>query len=53
MLKPTIELHRQGNLDAAEADYRDFLGLHPNDSEALRLLGAVRFQKAIETLQSS
>lgn len=45
MLKPTIELHRQGNLDAAEAGYREFLALHPNDSEALRLLGAVRFQK--------
>lgn len=45
MLKPTIELHRQGNLDAAEAGYRDFLSRHPNDSEALRLLGAVRFQK--------
>lgn len=45
MLKPTIELHRQGNLDAAEAGYRAFLNQHPNDSEALRLLGAVRFQK--------
>ena len=43
MLKPIIELHRQGDLDAAETGYRAFLADHPNDNEALRLLGAVRY----------
>lgn len=45
MLKNTIDLHRQGQLDAAEAGYNDYLAQHPNDAEALRLLGALRFQK--------
>ena len=58
MLKPIIELHRQGDLDAAETGYRAFLADHPNDNEALRLLGAVRYQKgdrdgAIDLLQRS
>jgi len=58
MLKSTIELHRQGDLDAAENGYREFLAEHPNDNEALRLLGALRYQKgdrdgAIELLQRS
>ncbi|MFZ2234921.1 MAG: tetratricopeptide repeat protein [Dokdonella sp.] len=58
MLKTTIELHRQGDLDAAESGYREFLAEHPNDNEALRLLGAVRYQKgdrdgAIDLLQRS
>lgn len=58
MLKPTIELHRQGDLDAAETGYRAFLADHPNDNEALRLLGALRYQKgdrdgAIDLLQRS
>ena len=58
MLKTTIELHRQGDLDAAESGYREFLAQHPNDNEALRLLGALRYQKgdrdgAIELLQRS
>ena len=58
MLKSTIELHRQGDLDAAESGYRAFLVDHPHDNEALRLLGAVRYQKgdrdgAIELLQRS
>lgn len=45
MLKQTIELHRQGNLDAAAAGYASFLAEHPRDSEALRLFGALRFQQ--------
>ena len=58
MLKTTIELHRQGDLDAAESGYREFLDQHPNDNEAMRLLGALRYQKgdrdgAIELLQRS
>ena len=58
MLKTTIELHRQGDLDAAESGYRAFLTDHPNDNEALRLLGALRYQKgdrdgAITLLQRS
>lgn len=58
MLQPTIELHRQGDLDAAENGYRAFLADHPNDNEALRLLGALRYQKgdregAIDLLQRS
>ena len=58
MLKTTIELHRQGDLDAAESGYRAFLADHPNDNEALRLLGALRYQKgdrdgAITLLQRS
>ena len=58
MLKTTIELHRQGDLDAAESGYREFLADHPRDNEALRLLGALRYQKgdrdgAIELLERS
>lgn len=58
MLKSTIELHRQGDLDAAESGYRAFLAEHPSDNEALRLLGALRYQKgdrdgAIDLLQRS
>ncbi|MEO7916028.1 MAG: tetratricopeptide repeat protein [Dokdonella sp.] len=56
MLQPTIELHRQGNLDAAETGYRAFLADHPNHCEALRLFGTLQYQKgdraaAIELLE--
>ncbi|MGA9421211.1 MAG: tetratricopeptide repeat protein, partial [Rhodanobacteraceae bacterium] len=45
MLKEAIELHRQGELDAAERGYRSHLDEHPDDVDALHLLGLLRRQR--------
>jgi tetratricopeptide (TPR) repeat protein len=42
MLREAIEHHRQGRLEEAEKGYREELASHPDSSEALRGLGAVR-----------
>jgi len=40
-----INLHRQGNLAAAEQVYRSVLAAQPNHFEALHLLGVLRVQQ--------
>jgi tetratricopeptide (TPR) repeat protein len=45
MLKDAIELHSQGRLVEAEPGYRDHLGAHPDDVDALHLLGLLRRQR--------
>ena len=45
MLKDAIDLHRQGRLDEAENGYRARLDDHPNDVDALHLLGLLRHQR--------
>jgi tetratricopeptide (TPR) repeat protein len=44
MLKQSIESHRQGRFDEAEKGYRAQLAEHPDDVEALHLLGMLRYQ---------
>ncbi len=39
MLKEFIDLHRQGRLDEAEQGYRARLSDHPDDVDALHMLG--------------
>ncbi len=38
-------LHRDGNLDGAEAAYKSILDSHPKNADALQLLGAVEQQR--------
>jgi tetratricopeptide (TPR) repeat protein len=45
MLKESIELHRQGRIDEAEAGYRAQLAGQPDDVDALHLLGMLRCQR--------
>ncbi|GAA0710874.1 tetratricopeptide repeat protein [Dokdonella soli] len=45
MLKEAIDLHRQGRLDEAEQGYRAQLVEHPDDADALHLLGMLRYQR--------
>lgn len=45
MLKETIDLHRQGRLDEAEQGYRAQLAAHPDDVDALHLLGMLQHQR--------
>jgi tetratricopeptide (TPR) repeat protein len=45
MLKESIELHRQGRIDEAEAGYRAQLAVQPDDVDALHLLGMLRAQR--------
>lgn len=45
MLKESIELHRQGRIDEAEAGYRAHLAVQPDDVDALHLLGMLRAQR--------
>ena len=45
MLKDSIELHRQGRIDEAEAGYRAELAERPDDADALHLLGMLRCQR--------
>ncbi len=44
MLKESIDLHRQGRFDEAEQGYRAQLAANPDDSDALHLLGMLRYQ---------
>ncbi|MEO7433780.1 MAG: tetratricopeptide repeat protein [Dokdonella sp.] len=44
MLKESIDLHRQGRFDEAEKGYREQLADHPDDVDALHLLGMLRHQ---------
>lgn len=44
MLKDSIEHHRNGRLPEAEAGYRAWLAEHPDDADALHLLGLLRQQ---------
>ncbi len=43
-LEQALANHRDGNLDAAAALYRDWLGANPDDAAALHLLGVLRHQ---------
>jgi tetratricopeptide (TPR) repeat protein len=45
MLKESIELHRQGRIDEAEAGYRAWLAEHPDDVDALHAFGMLRSQR--------
>jgi tetratricopeptide (TPR) repeat protein len=45
MLKESIDLHRQGRFDEAEQSYRARLAEHPDDADALHLLGMLRYQR--------
>lgn len=45
MLKDSIDLHRQGRFDEAEQGYRAQLAAHPDDADALHLLGMLRHQR--------
>jgi tetratricopeptide (TPR) repeat protein len=45
MLKESIDLHRQGRFDEAEQGYRARLAEHPDDADALHLLGMLRHQR--------
>lgn len=44
MLKESIDLHRQRRFDEAEKGYRAQLANHPDDVDALHLLGMLRHQ---------
>jgi tetratricopeptide (TPR) repeat protein len=48
-VRETLELalshHRAGRLDRAEALYRKVIAIHPNDADALHLLGVVAHQQ--------
>ena len=44
-LESILELHRGGALIAAETQYRDYLTTHPDDGDALHLLGVLRQQR--------
>lgn len=44
MLKDWIELHRQGRFAEAELGYRAYLEQHPNDADAIHLLGLLKHQ---------
>jgi tetratricopeptide (TPR) repeat protein len=48
MLKETIDLHRQGLFDEAEQGYRAQLAAHPDDVDAMHLLGMLRHQRGDE-----
>jgi tetratricopeptide (TPR) repeat protein len=43
-LQEALELHKSGQLDAAEQAYRDHLLTQPGDADALHLLGVLRQQ---------
>lgn len=45
MLKESIDLHRQGRFDEAETGYRAQIAAHPDDADALHLLGMLRHQR--------
>jgi tetratricopeptide (TPR) repeat protein len=45
MLEELVQLHRDGRLDEAEAGYRRLLDEHPDNAEALHLLGILRGQR--------
>lgn len=45
MLEDVIQLHRAGQLAAAEDGYRQLLAEHPDDAEVLHLLGILRGQR--------
>lgn len=45
MLNDAIQLHRQGRIDEAEAGYRAWLDDHPDDVDALHVLGMLRSQR--------
>jgi tetratricopeptide (TPR) repeat protein len=45
MLKESIDLHRQGRLDEAELGYRAQLSDHPDDVDALHMLGLLCHQR--------
>ena len=45
MLKESIDLHRQGRFDEAEQGYRAQLAAHPDDADAMHLLGMLRHQR--------
>jgi predicted TPR repeat methyltransferase len=44
-LRPVIDAHKAGQLDVAEAGYRIFLNEHPDDPDALTLMGMLRNQQ--------
>ncbi|MGH8116837.1 MAG: tetratricopeptide repeat protein [Rhodanobacteraceae bacterium] len=45
MLEDLIQLQRSGRLGEAEDGYRQWLAAHPDDAEALHLLGILRAQR--------
>ncbi len=45
MLERALDLHRAGDLDAAEPIYRGLVERHPENSEALHLLGVIALQR--------
>ncbi len=44
-LESILELHRSGDLAAAEAAYREYLSAQPDDAEALHLHGVLQQQR--------
>ncbi len=44
-IESILELHRSGDLAAAEAAYREYLQAQPQDADALHLLGVLRQQQ--------
>ena len=44
LLEQAVKLHHAGQLDEAEALYRQILASDPNDADALQLLGMVQFE---------
>jgi tetratricopeptide (TPR) repeat protein len=44
-LQEALELHKSGQLDAAEQAYREMLLVQPGDADALHLLGVLRQQR--------
>jgi len=45
MFQQAIEFHRQGRIEEAEGAYRTHLADHPDDADALYLLGRLRWQR--------
>jgi Flp pilus assembly protein TadD len=57
-LQEALQLHRDGDLDAAESAYQDYLAATPDDPDALHLLGVLQHQRgrddaAVATLRSA
>lgn len=44
-LQDAYSLHRAGRLDEAERGYREWLAQHPEDADAMHLLGMLRHQR--------
>ncbi|MEI6209440.1 MAG: tetratricopeptide repeat-containing glycosyltransferase family protein [Desulfuromonadales bacterium] len=47
LLQNALALHQEGHLQEAQDSYKAILELHPNDADALHLLGVTYFQQGI------